>query len=210
MLGNNFWAKSWTMEPILVWLMTGVDPRFWVFVCPCSFENWPQILSGFEIWWVSWTSYFNILFTRLSLLPWWSSITSCMSKLLLRRWEKLLLEMFLGSIVSKPSALDDKQPHTWLISGWFNVSMEHVQKTSKVCLWQVKEQDQANKPDTLTTHLPLTYGPLSVLCRTLASNPWSVTSVFLSYSSSPEYIHSHQSRSNSVLVVVAVVLWRIP
>ena len=51
----------------------------------------------------------------------WMVGKSCSRRMF--RYHSLFMAVFLGKIVSEPTALAEKQPHTWMVSGCFTVGM---------------------------------------------------------------------------------------
>ena len=114
-----------------------------LFVHP-PLEDWPQVLNGIKIWGVSrpWTQNFNVSMSSSHLVItfdlwhgapscwkmhcsspncWWIVGRSCCWRVFW--YHSLFMAVFLGKIVSEPTPLDEKQPHTWMVSGCFTVGM---------------------------------------------------------------------------------------
>ena len=114
--------------------------EFWGFCLPL--EDWPQVPNGIKVWGVSWpwTQNIDVLFPEpLITFALWQGAPSCwkshcsspncswmVGRSSYRRmcwYHSLFMAVFLGKIVSEPSPLAEKQPHTWMVSGCFTVGM---------------------------------------------------------------------------------------
>ena len=120
------------------------QPRIcgFLFVHP-PLQDWPQVLNGIKVSGVSWpwTQNIDVLFPEhlvITFALWqgaplcwkrhcsspncsWMVGRSCSWRMCW--YHSLFMAVFLGKIVSEPTPLPEKQPHTWMVWGCFTVGM---------------------------------------------------------------------------------------